>query len=56
MKAFVFSAADNQVGKEVLCYKASRQSHKRKTESGLWHTDVELFILSALGAFRRYPF
>jgi hypothetical protein len=29
---------------------------KAKAESGLWHTDVELFILSALGAFRRYSF
>jgi hypothetical protein len=27
---------------------------KAKTESGLWHTDVELFVLSAVGAFRRY--
>jgi hypothetical protein len=29
---------------------------KAKAESGLWHTDVELFVLSALGAFRRYSY
>jgi hypothetical protein len=26
---------------------------KAKAGSGLWHADVELFILSALGAFRQ---
>jgi hypothetical protein len=26
---------------------------KAKAESGLWHTDVELFVLSVLGGFQR---